>query len=137
MTILYVDDDEDDRDIFREAIRSIDDGIMLISAVNGLEALSLLDEAATLPDLIFLDINMPLMDGITCLKEIKLNSLTARIPVIMFTTTRDASEIAECRANGANGFVNKPASYAHFADMLGAVINSRDRLLEWQQDTGG
>ena len=136
MTILYVDDDEDDRDIFREAIRSIDDTLNLISAANGLEALALLEEAATLPDLIFLDINMPLMNGITCLKEIKLNSRTAKIPVIMFTTTRDASEIAECRAHGANGFVNKPASYAHFADLLGAVIASRDRLRGWQQETG-
>jgi CheY-like chemotaxis protein len=136
MTILYVDDDEDDRDIFREAIKSIDDSIRVISAVNGLEALALLDEAATLPDLVFLDINMPLMNGITCLKEIKLHARTAKIPVIMFTTTRDVSEIAECKANGANGFVNKPASYAHFADMLGAVIKSGDRLLEWQQGTG-
>jgi CheY-like chemotaxis protein len=136
MTILYVDDDADDRDIFREAIKSIDDNIVLISAENGLEALTVLDRTTALPDLIFLDINMPLMDGITCLKEIKLHRKTANIPVIMFTTTRNTREIDECKAHGASGFVNKPASYAHFAEMLDAVINSGDQLPVWQQQTG-
>ena len=136
MTILYVDDDDDDRDFFRGAIESIDNSIILISAGNGLEALTLLDQDTTLPDLIFLDINMPLMNGITCLKELKLNERTAKIPVIMFTTTRYASEVDECRAHGANGFFKKPTSYDHFADILGAVINSGDRLLEWQEKIG-
>jgi CheY-like chemotaxis protein len=129
MTILYVDDDADDRDVFREAIKSIDESITLISAGNGLEALAFLDKASSLPDLVFLDINMPLMDGITCLAEIKQHTKTASVPVIMFTTTRSDREVAECKAHGASGFVNKPASYSNFADILGAVIKSPNRLL--------
>ena len=69
---LVADDDEDDRFFFLEALRSIDPGITCMLASNGREALTLLQsDFFSLPDYIFLDLNMPLMNGLKCLEEIK------------------------------------------------------------------
>jgi CheY-like chemotaxis protein len=74
MTILYADDDKDDRDLLSEALEQIDPSISCITAHDGKEALSILQENRTLPDYIFLDVNMPVMDGKKCLTELKKNS---------------------------------------------------------------
>ncbi len=128
MTILYVDDDGDDREIFRDAVTSIDESIVCVTATNGLDALSFLESQTQLPDIVFLDINMPLMNGKTCLAEIKSNKKFAHLPVIIFTTSTNPREIAECKKIGANDFINKPASYLDLTKTLTFIINSRNTL---------
>jgi CheY-like chemotaxis protein len=128
MTILYVDDDVDDRDIFRDAVKSIDERIVCFTANNGLDALSFLDSQTQLPDVVILDINMPLMNGKTCLAEIKSNSKMANLPVIIFTTSTNPAEIEECKKIGASDFVKKPASYLLFKETLTSIINERNTL---------
>src|SRR6201991_4710743 len=86
--ILLVDDDLDDIDFFQEALHEIDSRIQLHSAKNGLSALEFLRKTQTItPNLIFLDINMPEMNGWQCLKELKGSPLLKQIPVILYSTS--------------------------------------------------
>ena len=128
MTILYVDDDRDDREIFREAVKSIDETVVCLTANNGLEALSMLDLQNPLPDVVFLDINMPFMDGLTCLAEIKSNQKTAHLPVIIFTTSANPTEVAECKKSGAEDYIHKPVTYTHLTQTLAAIIKSGNSM---------
>jgi len=85
--VLYAEDDFDDFDLFREALHRFDPGIELHHARNGLHAIESL--TSYVPDFIFLDINMPLMDGWECLDIIKETPRLADIPVYMISTARD------------------------------------------------
>jgi CheY-like chemotaxis protein len=129
MVILYVDDDIDDLQIFQEAVKTVDENIVCLAASNGLEALSILDSGKVMPDVIFLDINMPLMNGKDCLAEIRANSKMAHVPVVMFTTSVDPEEIAACKKSGANDFINKPVTYLRLTEIIKAIINSTNSLL--------
>jgi CheY-like chemotaxis protein len=128
MTILYVDDDPDDRQIFLEALKSIDGRLECVTAKDGLDALSYLESNA-LPDVVFLDINMPLMDGKTCLTEIKSNKNTSHLPVIIFTTSNNPEEKEECKKIGASDFILKPVSYLDMKEILTSILNSRKDTL--------
>ncbi|MEX2232761.1 MAG: response regulator [Cyclobacteriaceae bacterium] len=121
MTILYVDDDPDDRQIFLEAVKTIDESFVCNTAKDGLDALTYLD-SNTLPDVVFLDINMPLMNGKACLAEIKGNKNTSHVPVIIFTTSNNPQEKDECKGLGATDFVHKPISYIEMKDILTSIF---------------
>jgi CheY-like chemotaxis protein len=123
MTILYVDDDPDDRQIFQEAISAIDAGYVCITAQDGLAALSLLSDRKS-PDIIFIDINMPLMDGKSCLTEIRGNKNTAHIPVIMCTTSNNPDERKKCEDLGASDFFLKPFSYREMKEIIASILKS-------------
>ena len=123
MTILYVDDDPDDRQIFQEAIAAIDTAYVCITAQDGLAALSLLSDRKY-PDIIFLDINMPLMDGKSCLTEIRGNKNTAHIPVVMCTTSNNPDERKKCEKLGASDFFLKPVSYREMKEILASILKS-------------
>lgn len=123
MTILYVDDDPDDRQIFQEAIAAIDTDYVCVTAQDGLAALSLLSDRKY-PDIIFLDINMPLMDGKSCLTEIRGNKNTAHIPVVMCTTSNNPDERKKCEKLGASDFFLKPVSYREMKEILASILKS-------------
>jgi CheY-like chemotaxis protein len=122
MIILIVDDDAEDIELFTEAVEQIDESINCVEAYNGLEALKVLKRNALLPNYIFLDINMPLMNGRKCLEEIKKNPNYQDIPVIIYSTTTDKKQIDECRRLGAD-FLTKPNSFDE-------LINSLKRILK-------
>jgi CheY-like chemotaxis protein len=71
MVVLYAEDDIDDFNIFCEVLESVNPLIKVINARNGVEALDILENLPSIPDFIFLDINMPSMDGTACLKRVK------------------------------------------------------------------
>ena len=109
MTILLVDDDEDDRKLFCEAVGEVDKAIKCIEAVDGQEALLYLSDAANpVPDFIFLDLRMPGLSGQQCLEEIKKDARLASVPVIVYTTSRDVKESATLKKSGAVHFMSKP-----------------------------
>src|SRR6188474_691486 len=87
LTILYAEDDFDEFDFFREALLRYDRNARLYHARNGVHALESL--TTYVPDIIFLDINMPLMDGWECLDAIKKTPRLDDVPVFMISTTRD------------------------------------------------
>ena len=109
MTILLVDDDEDDRKLFIEAAGDFDKSIKCIAAVDGQEALQYLSDAANaVPDFIFLDLRMPGLSGQQCLEEIKKDARLASVPVIVYTTSRDVKESETLKKLGATHFMSKP-----------------------------
>jgi CheY-like chemotaxis protein len=122
MFILVVDDDQEDLELFREALDHIDPSILCIEAYNGLQALKVLQRDSLLPDIIFLDINMPVMGGLECLNKIKTDATFKEIPVIMYSTTSQESQIAACTKLGAQ-FLTKPSSYSELITSLRKVID--------------
>jgi len=122
MIVLNVDDDLEDREFFSEALREIDPSITCLLAESGMEALSLLHEQVLPPDYIFLDINMPMMDGKQCLKALKSIPEFESIPVIMYSTSTDTREIRECYNLGAEDFLIKPHSYEKLVHDLMSIF---------------
>src|SRR5687768_1190491 len=107
MLILIVDDDLDDISLFCDAVREIDADSECLLAKNGKEALILLETLAELPDIIFIDINMPIMNGKEFLLIGKQHSRLKDIPMVMYSTTNKVKEIEEYYRLGAMGFLTK------------------------------
>lgn len=118
-SIFLVDDDIDDRELFGDALADVDNGILLNTAEDGIEALKKLQgDAAETPDLIFLDLNMPRMDGKQFLKKIKENNALSEIPVYIYSTSSNEEDRKETMAMGAAKFIVKPNSYTALCDII-------------------
>ena len=122
MVVLNVDDDQEDREFFCEALREIDPSVTCLVAGSGMEAIALLQEEEHLPDYIFLDINMPMMDGKQCLRALKSIPELQSIPVIMYSTSTDSREIRECYNLGAEDFLIKPHSFEKLVNDLNSIF---------------
>src|ERR1700754_334123 len=126
MTILLVDDDEDDRKIFFEAAAEIDKAIICVGAPNGDEALLYLgDGTNSVPDYIFLDLRMPGLSGQDCLEEIKKDPRLAHVPVIVYTTSREGKDSIELKRLGAAHFMSKPVEPDDVYYMLSFVLGEK------------
>ena len=121
-TILLVDDDPDDQMLFSEALFEANASVVYTSAVDGVDALQQLHPSATLPDLIFMDVNMPRMDGISCLKEIRGTDNLRNIPVVMYSTS--SYYYKECIEHGALDYIEKPNDYTQLCNTLKNILNS-------------
>jgi CheY-like chemotaxis protein len=107
LQILLIDDDSDDQEIFTWVIKNIDPQLMVDSASDGVEALDKLKDEHYQPDLIFLDLNMPRMHGLDCLKHIREVRRLDGCPVVVYSTSSNPQDIAKCRAAGANDYIVK------------------------------
>jgi CheY-like chemotaxis protein len=129
-SILLVDDDEDDREFFLSILNEINPSYSCTTVENGLVALECLATRRCQPDLIFLDLNMPVMDGRQFLKEIKTKESFSDIPVIILSTSSDARIIEETRQLGATEFITKPNKlsllYAYIKQILDNPAYNKD-----------
>ena len=127
MNILYVEDDPDDCDLFIEAIQKIADvqPATCIIAKDGEEALAKLIDFPQNPDLIFLDINIPLLDGKELVAEIKKNSKLRNIPVIVYSTTVTSLDMQFFNRHGIFHFFNKPADFDQLCDSLRLIFRMK------------
>ena len=119
ITILLVDDDEDCRTLIRDAISECKVSNEIFECRNGREALDFLHRrgqfaTAPRPGLVFLDIEMPGLDGQSVLREIKSDGGLRDIPVVMMTGVADEKQMAEAARNGANSYTLKPANAEQF-----------------------
>ncbi|MEP6514527.1 MAG: response regulator [Parafilimonas sp.] len=122
-TVLIIDDDADDISIFIEALSEVDTHTRCIAIDNCEEALKVLQKKNDdLPHYIFLDLNMPGMNGKECLKELKKNSQLKHIPVIIYSTAKRDDEFEETRKLGAAHFVTKPSKFSEVKQMLRYVL---------------
>jgi len=128
--ILIAEDDADDRYLLQTAFTEIGYPEQIDFVENGIEVFNYLDniyasnnmEVKALPGFILLDLNMPKKDGREVLKEIKQHPVFKKIPVIVFTTTKNEIEIKRCYELGANSYVVKPIT---FDALLKVVENIR------------
>lgn len=122
MTILYIDDDIEDIEIFHDALLDVDPSIQLLTARNGKDALALLGAADVLPNYIVLDINMPGMDGKSCLQEIRNDKRYDPIEIVIYSTNgflQDIEKIESLRAR----FARKANSFDDLRLMIRAMID--------------
>lgn len=123
INIFLADDDEDDRELFTEIIHKVNGPVDLISTSNGSELFSKLKECSDkLPDLLFLDLNMPGKDGRECLKEMKSNTLFMNLPVIICSTSSSPDDINYAYEKGADLYLIKPTKVATYFNMLKGVL---------------
>ena len=87
MLILHVDDDCDDREIFCDAVKTVDSNIQCAQLESGITALQFLDQSDKLLDYIFMDINMPKMTGIECVQKIRSVPRFLSMQIVMYSTT--------------------------------------------------
>ncbi|MCX6054737.1 MAG: response regulator [Chloroflexi bacterium] len=104
--ILIVDDDSNNQRILTFILRKASYEVRV--AENGVEGLALLAE--DIPDLVVLDMTMPVMDGLTMLQHMRENPLMSKIPVIMLTASGDEELHQAADAESVNGFLTKPSS---------------------------
>jgi CheY-like chemotaxis protein len=114
--ILYADDDPDDSMLFSEAVSQLDVKVSLDIVEDGLSVINHLERK--LPDIIFLDLNMPRKNGKECLHLIRSNKKFSNVPVIIYSTSSAKADIDECYEAGANFYVIKPF---HFSDIIATL----------------
>jgi CheY-like chemotaxis protein len=123
--LLLADDDEEDRRFFRDAIEELGLDVELKTVTNGEELLSCLNQPdAPLPNLIFLDLNMPIKGGIETLKEIRKNTLWRYLSIAIYSTSRSEKDMEDCLINGANIYINKPSDFNVLKAALYRVITT-------------
>jgi CheY-like chemotaxis protein len=110
-TVLLVDDDDDDQHIFKDAIKEVHSGIVSLIASNGRDAFFQLEKSSRLPSLIFLDLNMPVMNGFEFLERIKKNDSFKSIPIVIYTTSDNPLDKQNTLAAGAVLFFTKTADF--------------------------
>lgn len=122
LRILLADDDEDDRDIFINVLTEVSDSVHITVARNGQDALDTLSTTNELPDIIFLDLNMPVMGGADCLRMLKANPRLKDIPVFIYSTSSNHEHVEETFTGGASLYIPKPESYTGLRNMAKAVL---------------
>lgn len=131
--ILLIDDDIDDADLFKEALAEVDQASDFYH-FDGCDALlSLIEKRIPLPDLIFLDINMPSLSGWKCLSSIQAEDSLRRVPIIMYTTSAQVREKQMAKELGASGFITKPSDFKLLKHILMLVTAHSIEDLRGQQ----
>ncbi len=125
--LLIVEDDADDRLYFRDAVKEIDASYECLEAWNGAQALKLLHKAQQLPDFIFIDINMPLMNGLDCLEKLKEDKKLATIPVIIYSTSQYQENSDYARELGASYFLTKPIDTKQLPQL---IISAMEKAMQ-------
>jgi len=119
MNVLLAEDDRDDCNFFKIALEVMPLPTHLTTVHDGEQAMKHLSENSEhLPDIIFLDVNMPRKDGLECLVEIKENEKLKNIPVVMLSTSRDQDKIRNSFELGANIYIRKPGDFSELAQAI-------------------
>lgn len=131
--IILADDDQDDRDFFSEAFDEIKIKTKLNLFNDGQQLMNyLLQTDCVLPNILFLDLNMPLKSGIECLHEIKQNDHLKDIAIAIYSTSASDEDIEETFVNGANIYIKKPNDFNTLKKVLNDVVT-----INWQYQTSG
>ena len=131
--ITLADDDEDDRLFFTDAFDELKINTVVNTVNNGRELLQFLNHPETvLPNIIFLDLNMPILNGIESLKEIKKNDRFKDIAIAIYSTSSSEHDIENTFVLGANIYIKKPSSFVDLKKILSDVVT-----INWQYHTNG
>jgi len=114
--------DQQDRMLFQEVINDLPSLVYLTMASDGDEAASILNRIELLPDVIFLDMNMPIKNGFEYLKEMKHNKKLQSLPVIILSTSTHPSVVNEAYEQGAHLYIRKPNDFLNFKKIVQYVL---------------
>ncbi|HEY0743810.1 MAG TPA: response regulator [Chryseosolibacter sp.] len=122
--ILLADDDEDDRELFTDALRELYSRVKLTTAKNGVDLMRLLETwKGALPDVIFLDLNMPLKNGFECLDEIKAEHRLKELPVVILSTSSQKETMDILSKKQASMYIKKPGTYPELKTAIEQTLN--------------
>jgi CheY-like chemotaxis protein len=131
--IILADDDEDDRMFFSDAFEELKINTKVQTCNDGVELMNYLNnEESVLPNVLFLDLNMPMKNGIECLDEIKANKRFDDIIIAIYSTSSSEEHIEETFIKGANIYIKKPSDFNELKKVLSYVVT-----LNWQYHTSG
>ncbi len=131
--IILADDDEDDRLLFTDAFEELKINTKVNTFNDGVELMDYLNSPdAVLPNVLFLDLNMPKKNGIECLYEIKADDRFSEIAIAIFSTSSSEEHIEETFVQGANIYIKKPSDFATLKKVLSDVVT-----INWQYYTSG
>ncbi|WP_334056930.1 response regulator [Polaribacter sp. P097] len=131
--VILADDDEDDRLFFTDAfeelkittkVNTFNDGVYLMDHLNS--------ENITLPEILFLDLNMPRKSGMDCLKEIRANDRFKDIAVAIYSTSSSEEDVENTFVLGANIYIKKPNDFKKLKKVLSEIVT-----INWQYHTNG
>lgn len=123
LKVLLIEDDQIEVIKLKRALSKLELKHQLIEAQNGEDALEVLKSGEEHPDLIFLDLNMPKINGIEFLKILKNDDVFRYLPVVILTTSVNRKDILECYRIGIAGYILKPLKYDEYVDKIGRTLN--------------
>lgn len=122
LNILLADDDLDDCRFFKKALEDLAINTNLVIVNDGDELMKYLSETETLPNILFLDINMPRKNGEECLAEIRQDEKYKNLPVVMFSTSNSWGTINKLFNSGAHVYIRKPNDFKQLKQVIHHAI---------------
>jgi CheY-like chemotaxis protein len=130
LSVYLADDDADDRFLFEEALLELKSDVRLTTAINGEQLMNYLDKnTPPPPHVIFLDLNMPLKNGMECLEEIKSDSKLKSIPVVIFSTSCQKEAMDQVYIKGADYYMCKPDNFQTLKSLLDRIFSLSSHAL--------
>lgn len=130
-TVFIIDDDPDDSELLTEAILEVDPNIVCSSSTGSIHALNILSvDQFIIPDYIFLDLNMPMMNGKECLMELKKIEQLTGAKVVVYTTSQREDDVKEMLGLGASFFLIKPSAFEHLKNAVSYIIKKTGSIKE-------
>lgn len=127
LNLLLADDDTDDCIFFKDALEELPVSAKLTSVNDGMQLMQLLSKKEVLPDVLYLDLNMPCKNGFDCLSEIKQDGKLKELPVIIFSTSFDKAVVSLLHERGAHYYIRKPSE---FSDLKRVIQKSLELIVE-------
>jgi len=122
LKILFIEDDTIEVIKFNRVLKTLALNHLILEAENGEEAMNLLKEKGTIPDILILDLNMPKLNGIEFLRILKNDAILKYIPAIVLTTSNNPTDILECYKLGIAGYILKPLRYEDYVDRIQKLV---------------
>lgn len=124
LSVMLADDDADSRDIFVEALSMIAPHVQVKEIVNGKELMkNLLSGAEAVPDILFLDLNMPFKNGQECLAEIRSTPRLQKMPVVIYSSSNNREHVDQTYKGGASFYMIKPDSFVELKQMVNKLLS--------------
>ena len=123
--LILADDDIDDRFFFKDSLSKIPIDTSLTTVSNGVELMALLlSSEGDLPDVVFLDLNMPMKSGFECLTEIKAHERFQSLPIIIYSTSMNEPVVNSLFEQGAFHYIRKPGEYSKLKEVIFKGLSS-------------
>jgi CheY-like chemotaxis protein len=125
-SVVFAEDDEDDRILFKDVVEEMDADITVQIVHDGKQLLELLNQF--LPDILFLDLEMPYKNGLQCLLEIRARPSLSQMPIVVFSSTTRPSNIQTACEMGAHLFLIKSSVFSEYKESLKKILK-----LDWSR----